>query len=60
MWCDSPLQGQNYGKGRSFADGAGDVDAALVIFHDAACQGESEASAVAFRGVKRPKNVGQM
>jgi hypothetical protein len=54
------LQWQHHGKRGALANGAGDVDAAMVVFHDAAGEGQSQAGAFAFGRVKRAENVGQM
>ena len=41
LGCNGPLQRQDDRERRSLTHGAGNVDAALVIFDDAASQGES-------------------
>jgi len=58
LWWWSPIKRQDYGEGCALADGAGDVDAALVVFDDAAGERETEAGAVAFCRVERAEDVG--
>ena len=41
-------------------EGAGDVDAAVVVFDDAAGEREAEAGAIAFCCVERTEDVGQV
>lgn len=53
-----PLQRQDHGECRALAHGAGDIDAAVVVFDDAAGQREAEAGAVALGGVERAEDVG--
>lgn len=55
---DSPPQRQHHRKSRALPQSAGYVDAALMVFHDAASQREAEARAVTFRRVERAKDVG--
>ena len=56
----SPLQRQNHRECRAFPKRAGNVDASLVVFNDAARQRQSQASAVALGRVERAKNIGEM
>ena len=54
------LEGQHYAEDRSLAHGACDVDLAVVVLHDALHQRKPQAGAIAFGGVERPEDIGQM
>src|SRR5665811_480827 len=60
VWSLCTLQRQDDCETCALADSAGDVNAALVIFHDAAGQRQSEAGAVALGGVEGTENVGEV
>src|SRR5208337_1657416 len=54
------LQRQNYSKRRALTHGAGDVNAAVVVFDDAAGERQAQAGTVALGGVERPEDVGEV
>ena len=56
----SPLQRQNHRECRAFPKHAGNVNAPLVVFNNAARQRQSQASAVTLGRVERAKNVGEL
>ena len=54
------VEGQKHGELAPLPDGAGDFNAAVMVFHDAAGKRETKASAGALGGVERPENVRQI
>src|ERR1700687_2355601 len=54
------LEWQHYAEDRSLPHGACDVDLAVVVLHDALHQRKPQAGAIAFGGVERPEDLGQM
>src|SRR5579884_813144 len=63
-WRDFPCllaaQWEKDGEGGADPKGAGDLNAAAVVFDDAAGQRQSQSSAVSFRRIERAKDVGQV
>ena len=53
------VKGEEHSELAAFSYHAGDFDAAVMFFDDAAGEREAESSAVAFSGVERAENVGQ-
>ena len=54
------MKWQEYGKRAALAHDTADFDAAVMIFHDTVGKREAKTGAIAFGGVERPENVGQV
>src|SRR5579862_7202220 len=58
--CGCPLEGNRYHEPRALSRDARHIDIALMLFEDAAREGESKAGAISLRRIKRAENVRQM